>query len=60
MAIDPNYQALLHARERMPYERAADAEHLVWHHASTSARQDRLTYAFQKTIVPSTTLPNRL
>lgn len=29
MAIDPNYQALRHARERMPYEHASDAAHLV-------------------------------
>jgi TolB-like protein/DNA-binding winged helix-turn-helix (wHTH) protein/Tfp pilus assembly protein PilF len=29
MAINPNYQALWHARERIPYEHAADAEHLA-------------------------------
>ena len=29
MAIDPNYQAVWHARERMPFEHAADAEHLA-------------------------------
>lgn len=29
MAIDPGYQALRHASERMPYEHPADADHLV-------------------------------
>jgi TolB-like protein/Tfp pilus assembly protein PilF len=29
MAIDPGYQPLWHARERIPYEHAADADHLV-------------------------------
>jgi tetratricopeptide (TPR) repeat protein len=29
LAIDPNYDALGHAQDNMPYEHTADAEHLV-------------------------------